>query len=134
MQNLQILTNNHLGTSFWEQRIGFISSIELNPLNINTFDELIDSDSSFILIDFYFSKLPIESELKMIEKLQEHAKIFPGYLKLFILSPTFSDTTLNYIQYENKVVVSDNFTNYFLKTLTKAAKIETINKSLLKSM
>jgi len=134
MQNLQILTNNHLGTSFWEQRIGFISSIELNPLNINTFDELIDSDSSFILIDFYFSKLPIESELKMIEKLKEHAKIFPGYLKLFILSPTFSDTTLNYIQYENKVVVSDNFTNYFLKTLTKAAKIETINKSLLKSM
>ena len=85
MQNLQILTNNHLGTNFWEQRIGFINSIELNPLSINTFDELIDSDSNFILIDFYFSKLPMERELKMIEQLQQHAKKFPGFLKLFIL-------------------------------------------------
>lgn len=134
MQNLQILTNNHLGPNFWEQRTGFINSIKINPLNINTFDELIDSNSNFILIDFYFSKLPLDRELKMIEKLKQHAKIFPGFLKLFILSPTFADTTLNFVQYENKVVVSDNFTNYFLKTLMKAAKIETINKSLLKSM
>ena len=133
MKNLQILTNNHLGKSFWEQRTGLIDSILFNELDLNVFDQLIENQSNFILFDFYFSKIPMSQKLKMINKVMYSVEDVRRPLKLFILSPTFTDSELIYNQVGNKVIVSDNFSDTFFRILQNETKINQPKKSLLTS-
>jgi hypothetical protein len=133
MQNLQILTNNHLGKSFWEQRTGLLDSILINKLNVTSFNRIIKSQSTFMLLDFYFSKIPMQKKIDMISQVMLSVRQVTGPLKIFILSPTFTDTVLNYNEFDNKVVVSDNFTNNFLRVLQNESKNQYLNKSLLTS-
>ena len=134
METLQILTNNHLGASFWEQRTGLIDSIQLNPINLKVFNNLIETQSNFILLDFYFSKISLQKQLSLIAKIKQSTETIPGHLKLFILSPVYADSDIEHIEFNNKVIVCHNFTDYFLKTLLAAGQNKLINKSLLKSM
>jgi len=116
MKNLHILTNNNLGSFFWEQRIGLFNSIKINQLNLESFNHHLTEKSNFILLDFYFSKISMQKELQMITKIKNLAHSYPGKLKLFILSPLFTDTELEYLEIDNKTIVSHNFTTCFLKT------------------
>ena len=134
METLQILTNNHLGASFWEQRTALIDSINLHPLNLNVFNNLIQAQSNYILIDFYFSKISLQKQLRIIAKIKQSADTIPGNLKLFILSPVYADSEIEHIEFNDKIIVCHNFTNNFLKTLLAAGQNKLINKSLLKSI
>ncbi len=123
MKDLQILTNNHLGKFFWEQRTGLIDSIQINPLNLTSFNSHLKRKSNFILLDFYFSKIPMQKELQLITKIKEITKCYSGELNLFILSPLFADSELGYLEFNTKTIVTHNFTTCFLKTLLTAGKI-----------
>jgi hypothetical protein len=123
MKDLKILTNNHLGNFFWEQRTGLIDSIELDTLDLNTFLRQLEKKSTFILLDFYFSKIPMTQELQMIDEIKQMVKTYAGELNLFILSPLFANSELGYLEFNSKTIVTHNFTTCFLKTLLTAGKI-----------
>ena len=123
MKDLHILTNNHLGKFFWEQRTGLTDSIQLSELNLTSFNSQLKIKSNFILLDFYFSKIPMQQELELIDKIKQVANCYSGELNLFILSPLFADSELSYLKFNNKIIVAHNFTTCFLKTLSTAGKI-----------
>jgi len=123
MKNLQILTNNNLGNFFWEQRTGLIDSIELNQLTLNSFNCQLTKKSKYILLDFYFSKIPMKKELLMIKKIKLLTSTYSGELKLFILSPLYAGSKIGYSELDNKTIVTHNYTSSFFKILITEGKI-----------
>ena len=122
MQNLHVLTNNHLGNDFWELRTGFFDAIMTSELETQTFQNLLDAKNTFFLVDFYFSGLRLDDEIQMIDEIMETARKSNNQLRLFILSPFFSCTELIHQVSENKVIVSHNFSGAFLRELMMIGK------------
>jgi hypothetical protein len=122
MQNLQILTDNNLGTMFWEQRTGMADAIEFNSLNFSAFKNIIDSQNEFILVDFYHNKFSMEQEQELILKFCEYGRQVSGFLKLFILSPTYAGSKLESIEMGNSTIIIHNYTAHFLRTLSSTGK------------
>lgn len=122
MQNLHVLTNNHLGNDFWELRTGLIGGIEISELQPQVFQNLLNQENNFFLVDFYFSGLSLDTEIRMINDIIYKAQETDGYLRLFILSPFFSCTEMNYQVSGNKVIITHNFSNPFLRKLMMIGK------------
>ncbi len=122
MQNLQILTNNKFGADFWQQRAGMIDGIEFNPLDFTVFKNLIVAQNEFILVDFYYSKLTLQQENELIKKLEEYVLNDFGFLKLFILTPSFAGAKLEDKRHSNRTVIIHNYTCHFLRKLSSASK------------
>jgi len=122
MQNLHVLTNNNLGASFWEQRTGLRGAVELSPLKFDIFQNLIQSETEFILIDFYFSRIKMQDEIGMIKHFKRMAIQSENFVNLFILSPSFVSSPLEHSYSGNSEIVAHNFTEYFLRMLQSSGK------------
>lgn len=130
MTTLNVLTNNHLGVAFWEQRTGLFGAIKIQELKRSIFIDLLNSKSKYILIDFYFWNKSLDQEIQFLEELLSFAKQTDHECSIFVLSSCFAGINLEQFEQGKLQIIQHNYSFEILKLIATTCANSPLSSSI----
>ena len=118
MKKLTIISTNHLGIEFWENRTGRVGQIELHKLNLKE-KISIDDSNPLLLFDFYFNSGQFLEEAIVNDQLNK-ANLLNRPCTVFILSPRYALHAIRKEEVGNITFIKHRFSYDLLSELEQA--------------